>query len=125
MTDTSTATIDTVVDDYFAMFNETDADRRAAIIARAWTDDASYLDPLLAAEGPSALAALVDGVHQQYPGYRFRLVGGIDTHHDRARWDWDLVAPDGSTYVTGVDYAVLADDGRLRAVTGFFAAPTA
>ena len=33
------------------------------------------------------------------------------------------LTPDGAAYVTGVDFAVLAPDGRLREVTGFFAPP--
>ena len=31
--------------------------------------------------------------------------------------------PDGTPIVAGLDVAVLADDGRLRSVTGFFEAP--
>jgi hypothetical protein len=130
VTDTATAvTADpaanaaTIVEDYFAMWNETDPARRRAAFERAWTADATYLDPMFSAEGADGLDALVAGVHQQYPGYRFRLTDAVDAHHDRARWGWELVAPDGAAYVSGVDYAVLAPDGRLRQVTGFFAPP--
>ncbi len=115
-----TIALDTVVADYFTMFNETDADRRAAVIARTWTADAGYLDPLLSASGTDELNAMVGAVHQQYPGHRFALTGPIDAHHDRARWAWELRTPAGELFVAGVDYAVLAADGRLRTVTGFF-----
>jgi len=58
------------------------------------------------------------------PGHRFQLTGDIDAHHDRARWDWALVGPDGGVPVAaGVDVATFAPDGRLRAVTGFFHQP--
>ena len=115
-----TIALDTVVDDYFTMFNETDADQRAKVIARTWSADAGYLDPLLSASGADELNAMVGTVHQQYPGHRFALTGPIDAHHDRARWSWELRTPAGEVFVTGVDYAVLAADGRLRTVTGFF-----
>jgi hypothetical protein len=115
-----------VVDSYFAMWNETDPPRRREIIAGAWTPDANYSDPLFTASGAAGLDALVAGVHQQYPGYRFRLAGAVESHHDRARWGWELAGPDGGAPVArGVDFALLAPDGRLREVTGFFAPASA
>jgi hypothetical protein len=83
----------TTVDTYLAMWNETDPTRRAGHIAQAWTGDGCYVDPLIAAEGHSALSAMVDGVQAKFPGHRFRRVSGIDTHHDQLRFAWDLVAP--------------------------------
>jgi hypothetical protein len=119
-----TTNTSTIVDAYFAMWNETDPARRRAAIERAWTADATYLDPMFEAAGADGLDALVTGVHQQYPGHRFRLTDPVDVHHDRARWGWEFVSPDGgTTVVAGVDFAVLAPDGRLRQVTGFFKAP--
>ncbi len=120
--------ISDVVDGYFAMWNETDPLRRRAVTAATWSRDASYIDPLFSADGHEALDALVIAVHEQVPGYRFRLTGAVDAHHDRARWDWELASPDGSgspPAAAGVDFAILAPDGRLRAVTGFFAQPNA
>ena len=110
-----------MVDDYFAIWNATDPTRRRALIAATWTPDPRYVDPMFAADGPDALDALVAGVHQQFPGHRFRLTEAPDLHHDRARWGWELAGPDGGAPIAvGVDFAVLAPDGRLREVTGFF-----
>jgi hypothetical protein len=127
MAETVAATpISTVVDGYFAMWNESDPRRRQELTAATWSPDASYVDPLFAADGYEGLDALVAGVHERYPGLRFRLIGTVDVHHDRARWSWEFGAPDGSPPVAaGVDFAVLAPDGRLRTVTGFFAQPAA
>jgi hypothetical protein len=106
------------------MWNETDAARRRRVIEAAWSRDASYVDPTFAAEGPDALDAMVAGVHRQFPEHQVRLSGAIDVHHDRARWGWELVGPGGGPPVAaGIDFAVLAPDGRLREVTGFFNPP--
>ena len=105
---------------YLAMWNETDRTRRAAHIARAWTGDSSYVDPLVAAEGHAALSTMVDGVQAKFPGHRFRRASGIDTHHDQLRFAWELVAPDGSVVVKGIDVGGLSPDGRLTRITGFF-----
>ena len=116
-----TATVET----YFAMWNETDRTARTALIERAWADDASYVDPMLEAEGHAGLDQMVAGVQAQFPGHRFRRLSGVDVHHDRVRFAWDLVAPDGAVTVAGVDVGQLAADGRLRSITGFFGDPPA
>jgi SnoaL-like domain len=114
----------TTVERYFAMWNETDPARRQAVIDATFTPDAHYVDPLLEAHGSAALNATVSGFHTQYPEHRFSIVGDVDSHHDRARWGWQLVGPDSAAVACGVDFAVMADDGRLRQVTGFFAPAT-
>lgn len=109
-----------MVDGYFAMWNETEPTRRREVIEATWSEDASYVDPMFAAEGPDALDEMVAGVHEQFPGHYFRQTGAIDAQNDRARWGWKLVGPDdGSPVAAGVDFAVLAPDGRLREVSGF------
>ena len=120
----ATTPISEVVDGYFAMWNETNPTRRREVIEATWTSDASYVDPMFDAEGPDALDAMVARVHEQFPGHRFRQTGPVDFHNDRARWGWELGRPgDNSTVVSGVDFAVLAPEGRLREVTGFFEQP--
>ncbi len=108
------------VDTYLAMWNETDPERRAALIAEAWAPDARYADPMLEAEGYERLSELVAGVHAQLPGHRFRRTSGIDEHHGLVRFAWELATPDGAVAVAGLDVGVLAEDGRLRQIMGFF-----
>jgi hypothetical protein len=115
--------VTTIVDTYFAMWNETDPAARSTYIEQAWASDARYMDPLLEADGHDGLSQMVDGVHAQFPGHRFRRLSGVDVHHDRVRFAWDLVAPDGAVTVAGIDVGELADDGRLRSITGFFGEP--
>jgi hypothetical protein len=116
--------ITTVVDDYIAMWNEPDAEARREIIARTWTEDATYVDPLMTGAGHDGLDAMVAAARQQFPGHTFRLAFGPDAHNDRVRFTWRLVAEDGGgTAAEGVDFGVVAGDGRLQAVTGFLEQP--
>lgn len=112
--------ITTTVDTYLAMWNESDLARRGDDIGRAWAGDGSYIDPQLEACGHAALSEMVGAVHARFPGYRFRRVSAIDTHHNVLRFAWELVAPDGLVAVAGIDVGVLAPDGRLQSITGFF-----
>lgn len=117
---TETNTIELAVENYFGMWNETDPERRSRYIADAWEADGRYVDPLLEAEGYSALDQMVAAVHDQFPGHRFALTSALDTHHDRVRFGWELRAPDGSLTVEGIDIAEVGASGRLRSLAGFF-----
>jgi SnoaL-like domain len=112
--------VEKLVENYFATWNETDPARRRAAIVAALTPEASYLDPTLSAGGHDEFDAMVVRVQRRFPEHRFRLTSKVDGHHDRLRWSWDLVGPDEATVIAGVDFAVLAADGRLREITGFF-----
>jgi len=114
------ADIGTVVDGYIAMWNETGDAERRSIIAATWTDDGTYLDPIMSGDGPAAIDAMVAGAQQQFPGARFELTAGPDHHHDRVRFAWRMTGGEGGAELArGVDFATVGDDGRLRSVTGF------
>jgi hypothetical protein len=40
-----------IADRYIAVWNETDPARRRALLAEGWTENATYVDPLMAGEG--------------------------------------------------------------------------
>jgi hypothetical protein len=117
--------VTTTIDAYFEMWNETDEEARAQLVATAWTDDGRYVDPLLEADGRPAIVEMVGGVHAQFPGHRFRRTSGIDQHHDQVRFGWELAAPNGDVTVAGLDVGELDGDGKLRRITGFFGEPPA
>jgi len=109
----------TIVRTYIDMWNEIDPERRRKLVAEALTDDASYLDPIMAGNGTDEISAMIGAAQEQYPGHRFALVAGPDVHHDRVRFTWSLGSPAGDAIATGIDFAITADDGRMRDVTGF------
>jgi hypothetical protein len=110
-----------VIDRYFAMWNEDDDDRRAAIIATCFVDEATYTDPLADVQGHDAISAMVRDLRASHPGYSLRRASAIDRHHDLLRFEWEILDADGGLYLTGVDCVVLAD-GCIAAISGFFGA---
>jgi SnoaL-like domain len=109
-----------LVDRYIAMWNETDAERRRGLIGKIWADGASYLDPMLSGEGREGIDAMVEAVHEKYPGHRFKRTSDVNAHHDRAQFAWELGPEGGPALVKGVDFATLSNEGCLKTVTGFF-----
>jgi hypothetical protein len=123
MTDTTTDLAPdhtATVDAYLAMLNETDPRRRASLAAQAWTEDGAYVDPLLEATGHEALSDMAAGVHAQFPGQRFSRTTGIDAHHGLVRFGWELADGEGTVTVAGIDVGIVAPDGRLSHIAGFF-----
>ncbi len=114
------ADINTTIANYIAAWNETDSDRRRAVIAQTWTEDGSYLDNHRDSTGHDSIDGMIAVVQQRFPGYRFRLSSGIEKHHDRVRFGWQAGgSADAPLFFAGTDFAVIAPDGRFVAVTGF------
>jgi hypothetical protein len=110
-----------VIDTYFAAWNENDDARRLELLGRAFADGAPrYVDPVADATGIEAISENMATVQQHYPGHTVRRTSDVDVHHDQARFEWDILDPKGMTFLTGVDYADVAEDGRLAKVSGFF-----
>lgn len=112
--------IEEVLETYIAAWFETDPELRLGLLMNAWADDGVYLDPSAAVEGRAALVDHLGAFQGEYPDHKLMLLSGIDSHHECARFEWGLADPDGNTVITGTDFAVFGDDGRLQSVTGFF-----
>lgn len=105
---------------YIAAWNEPDAAARRAAVARLWTEDGTYTDPLAAVQGHQAIETVIAKARETFPGQVFTLAGSVDAHHDIVRFSWELAPPDAAEpTVVGFDVAVAAPDGRLRSVYGF------
>jgi len=113
------ADVQTLVQRYIDTWNETDPERRRALIAEVFTEDAGYTDPLAEVRGHAAIDHLVSAAQAQFGGLEFTLGTPVDAHHDQARFAWHLGAPGSPAPVAiGFDVAVLGD-GRVREIYGF------
>ena len=108
-----------IADRYIDLWNEPDPNRRKALIASAWTEDATYVDPMMAGRGHDEIDALIGAVHERFPGHSFALSGKPDGHNDRLRFSWTLGAAGAAPIAHGTDFGAVAADGRLKAITGF------
>lgn len=104
---------------YIATWNEQDPELRRKMIDEVWAENASYIDPLVVAEGRDAIDATIAAVQQQFPDFGFRLAGPVDAHHNLARFTWELAPASADAVVVGFDVAVLTENGRLACVHGF------
>jgi len=122
-----------LVDRFVAIWSEPNAERRRTMVRELWTEDALHVfqppqEVLDAAEGLNVTAIfqsrghaeLEDRVARAYeefiaPGqYSFKLAGEPKRVADAVRFTWEMVATDGSVAGVGLEFVVLAADGRIQ-----------
>ena len=72
----------------------------------------------MSGDGHDGVDALVAGVQQRFPDFKFRLIGEPNGFGDHVRFSWGLGPDGGDSPIKGTDFAVLSD-GRIRSITGF------
>ena len=112
-------TVNDLIDRYIDGWNETDATRRRDLIARTWTETATYRDPLMQGDGHSGIDAMIEQVQQRFPAHRFRRTSDIDVLHDHVRFSWELAADGAPALASGTDFAVVSSGQRLQSMIGF------
>jgi hypothetical protein len=124
-----------LADRYVALWNEPDADRRRAAVAELWTEDGAHilqppqdvrdaaaapgigLTALFEARGHAALEARATSAHTEFIAsgdYRFRRRDDVERLADVVKFSWEMVTRDGEVAGAGLEFLVLAPDGRIR-----------
>jgi SnoaL-like domain len=110
--------INAVASRYIELWNERKPSRRREMLAANWADDAKYIDPLMSGDGHDGVDALIAGVQQRFPDFRFHLIGQPSGFGDHVRFSWGLGPEGADSPIKGTDFAVVSD-GRIRSITGF------
>src|SRR3546814_13422589 len=108
-----------LIDRYIAAWNETDPGRRRDLVARVWTDDATYVDPLMRGDGAAGIDAIIAGVQAQFPGWRFARTGRVHAYADHVRFSRELGPQVAPAPVPGTDFWGPSSPRRPHASTGF------
>ena len=103
---------------YLETWNETDSTKRQTLLKKHWAGEATYVDPLMSADGSEKISGLVGAVHARFPEFRFRLTGTPNGHGKYVRLSWSL-GPDGSEPPIEGSDVVVVEDGRICKVIGF------
>ena len=120
---------------YLALWNEPDADRRRRLIAELWTEDGRhFLQPpqeiraiaaqpgiamtaILQAQGYEEIEARATSAYEHWvgsEGLTFRGRDDADRVGDVVKFHWEAVAKDGTVFAVGLDFLVLAANGRIE-----------
>jgi hypothetical protein len=105
------------------VFNEPDADRRAAVIDEVFAADVVFADDEQTVTGRAALAATVSGLLAQGSGLVFTPAGPFRGVGDLGMRPWRLSPPGGEPVLGGLDVAQVVDGRIARLWTLLDAAP--
>jgi hypothetical protein len=107
-----------LVSQYLDAFNETDADRRRALLEALYAPDCTYTDPHVELRGTEQIDGFIAQTQERFSGFTFTLGGPIDAHHNQARFQWHAGPVETPDSYVGFD-VIIAEDGRIRNVYGF------
>lgn len=111
-----------LIDRYCAVWSEPDADRRAALLASVWGENATYTDPSVHAGSAAELLSHIAKVQARRPGAKVIRTSAVDVHHHVVRFAWRVVEADGRELPEGLDIAFLApNELKIERIVGFFA----
>jgi len=93
----------------FEVFNERDADRRGAAIARTYAPDVRFADPEEEVTGHRALDGKAARILDEAPGFVFSAAGPVLVNHDLGHLAWNFGPDGGPPVVRGMDIALVRD----------------
>jgi hypothetical protein len=121
-----------IAERYTALWMEPDTDRRRAAIAEVWSEDAIHVlqptqevyaaaaeravNPTWQVRGHDELEARVTSAYEDFVAsgeMTFRLAEGARRLGDVVTWRWEGVSPDGEVLGSGLEFVILAPDGRI------------
>ena len=126
---------ESLANNYMALWNEPDAERRRQMIAEIWAEDGRHiLQPpeeiiaiagqpgigmtaVLEAQGYEEIEARAASVYEHWvgsEGLSFRGRDDADRLSDVVKLHWEAVAKDGTVSGVGLSILVLAADGRIE-----------
>jgi hypothetical protein len=126
---------DALADRYVALWNEPDADRRRSAIAELWTANGAHilqpqqemreiaarpgigLTATLEARGHSALEARATTAYEEFISageFRFQRRDDVERLADVVKFTWEMVSRDGNVAGTGLEFLIVAPDGRIE-----------
>lgn len=105
--------------DYFAAWNETNADERRQLLERSVSDDAELIDPTGRWQGVDGLSERIANYHAAAPRTAVVPASGVDEHHAVERYAWKIVDASGNEVMEGLDIAERDAEGRLQRILMF------
>lgn len=109
-----------VITAYGDAWNEKDRTQRDCLLAKSMVADSIYVDPQIDSRDPATLSDHIDGIFQTLPDARLDWKGEPEIRGRDLLAPWTYWIAAGVPPQEGIDYIVLADDGRIAAVHGYW-----
>lgn len=111
--------MDSTLGDYFAAWNETNADKRRQLLGQCLSGDPELIDPTGRWQGIAGLSDRIGNYHSSVPGTTVVPASGVDEHNGIERYAWKIVDPSGDELMQGLDIVQRDTAGRLQRIVMF------
>ncbi|MCF6521742.1 nuclear transport factor 2 family protein [Streptomyces sp. JJ36] len=121
-TETGAATEDFgQLEQYVRFWNAGTEEEQRRLAAAAFTDDVEYRAQIGVLSGAQALMDFRNQFADHMGTVALRPRRQPEVHHDRARFQWEILTGDGAgeSFATGTDVLQFEEDGRISSVTVF------
>lgn len=108
-----------IADRYTAFWNATTPEDQQRLARLTFVDAVEYHAPIGVLVGAPAMIGFRDEFTSRVPTARLVARRVPERHHDRVRFQWEIVVDDDESFATGTDVIELTDDGRISSVTSF------
>ena len=108
-----------VWDLYLSAWSDISAEERRKRLESCVTDDCVYTDPTEQRHGRADLMDRIEISQERYPGAHF-VNDKFLHHHGQGHCDWTMYDGGGKVLAHGASYSRVAEDGRLKQMTGFY-----
>ena len=103
-----------------AAWNEYDPVKLRELVDASLTEDVAFTDPHYQIVGIEAFIDQVNEFRAREGEVKLVPTSGVDMQHDRARYSWAVVRPDGTRFEGFDAVAVDLKQGKIRRIDGFF-----
>ena len=103
-----------------AAWNEYDPQRLRALCEESLTADVAFTDPHYQIVGIDAFIDQVNEFRAKVGQVELVRTSGIDLHHDRARYSWAVLWPNGNRFDGFDAVAIDMDQMKICRIDGFF-----
>jgi uncharacterized protein YndB with AHSA1/START domain len=107
------------VDAYVDAWNETDPAQRNGYLLACWAEDGVFKDAVSYVAGRAALDEHIANAQAYLRGARLTRRGPVQLCHDRVRFGWRIIGPDGAPFAQGTNYGEVSADGKITCMVGF------
>lgn len=108
-----------IADRYTAFWNASTDEDQQRLAALTFVDGVEYHAPIGVLTGARAMIGFRQEFTSHVPTARLVARRVPERHHDRMRFQWEIVVGDEESFATGTDVLELDGDGRISSVTSF------
>ena len=114
------ADLEANVDAYVDAWNETDPEQRSSYLLACWAEEGVFKDAMSYVSGRAALDEHIASAQSYLRGAKLTRSGPVQLCHDRVRFGWRIIGPDGAPFAQGTNYGEMTADGKIVCMVGFW-----